>query len=123
MAAGFGVGASLANMGQDQLSQATKVLSEASNQESKRNAENQMLKAQEKAGKRQLGSTLGATALASMATRSACMASRWAGDGSTAATDMPPASSSKGALLPPPPTPAHTPEMSPVPHFPPKLLF
>lgn len=58
--AGFGVGASLANMGQEQLSQATKVLSEASNEESKRNAENQMLKAQEKAGKRQLGSTLGA---------------------------------------------------------------
>ena len=62
MAAGFGVGASLANMGSEQLQQATKVLSEASNQESKRNAENEMLKAQEKAGKRQLGSTLGATA-------------------------------------------------------------
>lgn len=62
MAAGFGVGASLANMGQDQLSQATKVLAEASNEESKRNAQNEMLKAQEKAGKRQLASSLGATA-------------------------------------------------------------
>jgi hypothetical protein len=62
MAAGFGVGASLASMGQDQLKQAAQVLSEASNEESKRNAENKMLQAQEKQGKRQLGGTLGGAA-------------------------------------------------------------
>lgn len=60
--AGFGIGASLANMGSGQQREATQLLQQAANQEDERNRQNKALAAQEKAGKRQLGSTLGATA-------------------------------------------------------------
>ena len=60
--ASYGVGASLATMGQQQKQEAVKMLGAAADEESRRNAENKMLEAQEKAGKRQLGSTLGAAA-------------------------------------------------------------
>jgi hypothetical protein len=58
--AGFGVGASLASMGQDQKREAVTMLKGAADEESKRNAENTMLEAQRKQGNKQLGGTLGA---------------------------------------------------------------
>ena len=60
--AGYGVGASLAGMGLDQQHQALGVLRSAADQESQRNRENKALDAQETAGKKQLGSTLGSLA-------------------------------------------------------------
>lgn len=56
----YGVGASLASMGLDQKREAMGVLREAADQESQRNAQNKQLEAQAKAGKQQLGGTLGA---------------------------------------------------------------
>lgn len=58
----FGIGASLASMGQEQQQQATAELKRSADEESKRNAENKMLEAQDKAGKKQLGATLGSAA-------------------------------------------------------------
>lgn len=58
----YGVGASLASLGQGQMQEATRVLAESANQESERKQRNEMLRAQEKAGKQQLGGTLGAAA-------------------------------------------------------------
>jgi len=58
--ASYGVGASLASMGQEQKQQAVQLLKSSADEESRRNTENKMLAAQEKAGKQQLGSTLGA---------------------------------------------------------------
>ena len=43
MAAGYGVGASLAGMGQGQRHEATQVLARVADQESDRNAKNKML--------------------------------------------------------------------------------
>lgn len=60
MAAGYGVGASLASMGQGQEREATQMLASVANQESERNAKNKMLESQEKAGRQQLGGTVGA---------------------------------------------------------------
>lgn len=60
--AGYGVGASLASMGSSRQQEATKLLGEAANQEESRKRQNKAIEMQEKAGKRQLGSTLGATA-------------------------------------------------------------
>jgi hypothetical protein len=62
MAAGYGVGASLAGMGLQQKSEALGMLRTAADQESARNRENQVIEAQEEAGKKQLGSTLGSLA-------------------------------------------------------------
>lgn len=56
----YGVGASLASMGLDQKREAMQVLRSAADQESERNAANKQLAAQAKAGKQQLGSTIGA---------------------------------------------------------------
>jgi uncharacterized protein YcfJ len=58
--AGYGVGASLASMGQEQKQEAAKVLGQAADEESKRNAQNKVLASQRKQGNQQLGSTLGA---------------------------------------------------------------
>lgn len=60
--AGYGVGASLASMGSSRQQEATRLLGEAANQEESRKRQNKALEMQEDAGKRQLGSTLGATA-------------------------------------------------------------
>lgn len=60
--AGYGVGASLASMGSSRQQEATKLLGEAANQEESRKRQNKAIEMQEEAGKRQLGSTLGATA-------------------------------------------------------------
>lgn len=54
-----GVGATLASLGAGQQQEAGQVLANAADQEVKRNAENKALEQQEKAGKMQLGSTLG----------------------------------------------------------------
>ena len=56
----YGVGASLASMGLDQKREAMQVLKGAADEESRRNAQNKQLEAQEKAGRQQLGGTLGA---------------------------------------------------------------
>lgn len=58
----YGVGASLASLGQGQMQEATKVLAESASQESQRVQQNKVLAQQEKAGKQQLAGTLGATA-------------------------------------------------------------
>lgn len=58
--ANYGVGASLASMGQQQQSQAMQALGEAADLESQRNAANKRAEAQNKAGMQQLGGTLGA---------------------------------------------------------------
>ena len=60
MAAGYGVGASLVSMGLAQKHEATQVLGRVADQESDRNAKNKMLEAQEKAGRQQLGGSVGA---------------------------------------------------------------
>lgn len=60
--AGYGIGASLAGMGSSRQQEATKLLGEVANQEESRKRQNKAIEMQEKAGKRQLGSTLGATA-------------------------------------------------------------
>ena len=62
MAAGYGVGASLVSFGQGQKHEATQMLAKAADDESRRNAQNQALEAQEKAGRQQLGGSLGAIA-------------------------------------------------------------
>lgn len=60
--AGYGIGASLANMGAAQGREATQLLRTAANEEDERNRRNKALEMQEEAGKRQLGSTLGGAA-------------------------------------------------------------
>lgn len=55
-----GVGATLASLGASQKQEAIHGLANAAEEESKRNVQNQQLEQQEKAGKVQLGSTLGA---------------------------------------------------------------
>lgn len=56
----MGVGASLASLGAAYKQDATRAIADAASQEEERNRQNKMLKQQEKAGKVQLGSTLGA---------------------------------------------------------------
>ena len=55
-----GVGATRASLGATQQQEAGQVLANAADQEAKRNEQNKALEQQEKAGKMQLGSTLGA---------------------------------------------------------------
>ena len=55
-----GVGATLASLGAGQQQEAGQVLANAADQETERNRQNKALEQQEKAGKVQLGSTLGA---------------------------------------------------------------
>lgn len=62
MAGGYGVGASLATFGQNQQQEATQLLGKAADEESARNAKNKELEAQERAGKKQLGATVGGVA-------------------------------------------------------------
>jgi len=57
-----GVGATLQSLGQDTQQQAMGTLGAAAQQETQRNSQNQMLEAQEKAGRVQLGSTVGSLA-------------------------------------------------------------
>ena len=57
-----GVGATLQSLGQDTQQQAMGTLGAAAQQEASRNSQNEMLKAQEKSGRVQLGSTLGGLA-------------------------------------------------------------
>jgi hypothetical protein len=57
---GYGVGASLASLGTSVLQQGTQVMGEAASQEAERNRQNTVIQAQQKAGRVQLGSTLGA---------------------------------------------------------------
>jgi len=56
------MGFSLASFGSDQKGQAIQELGRASDEESKRNMRNQQLEQQEKAGRVQLGSTVGSAA-------------------------------------------------------------
>ena len=58
--AGFGVGASLMSLGASQKQEAIRGLASAADEESRRNLQNERLKQQEKAGKVQLGGTIGA---------------------------------------------------------------
>lgn len=74
MAGSYGVGASLASYGRrgqngglagaaaNQEAEATQLLGAAASQETARNVENTQLRAQQKAGNAQLGSTIGALA-------------------------------------------------------------
>jgi hypothetical protein len=55
-----GVGATLASLGAGQQQEAGQVLANAADQETERNRQNKALEQQEKAGRMQLGSTLGA---------------------------------------------------------------
>lgn len=60
MARGYGIGASLATMGQQQQGEAMEMLGRAASMEQERNQTNRDLRAQRKAGNVQLGSTVGA---------------------------------------------------------------
>lgn len=62
MAGGYGIGPSLASMGQSQFKEAQQTLAASADEESRRNAHNQLMEAQAKSEKRQLGSTVGAMA-------------------------------------------------------------
>jgi phage tail tape-measure protein len=62
MAAGYGVGASLASFGQGQKQEAVQLLGRAADEEAARNARNKQLEAEEEAGKKQLGASLGGLA-------------------------------------------------------------
>lgn len=62
MAQQLGIGASLASFGAGQKAQAIEELGRASDEESRRNMRNQQLQQQEKAGRVQLGSTVGSAA-------------------------------------------------------------
>lgn len=55
-----GVGATLASLGAGQQQEAGQALANAADQETERNRQNKALEQQEKAGRMQLGSTLGA---------------------------------------------------------------
>lgn len=55
-----GVGATLASLGAGQQQEAGQVLANAADRETERNRQNKALEQQEKAGRMQLGSTLGA---------------------------------------------------------------
>lgn len=61
MARSYGIGASLASIGQSQHREAMQMAGEAADQEQQRNIANQQIAQQQKAGMTQLGSTLGAT--------------------------------------------------------------
>ncbi len=62
MAAGYGVGASLAGMSSERRSQAMGLMGRVAEEEAARNRQNKMIEAQEKAQKQQLASTIGSTA-------------------------------------------------------------
>ena len=55
-----GVGATLMSLGQDTRQEAMTALSATAQQEASRNSQNEMLAAQEKSGRMQLGTALGA---------------------------------------------------------------
>ena len=55
-----GMGPTLASLGQSQMADATEGLAKVADEEAKRNANNTMLEAQEKQGKRSLGASAGA---------------------------------------------------------------
>jgi len=58
--AGYGVGASLASMGQMQAKEAMGVAAEGAKEENRRNQTNMMLEQQRKSGNAQLGASTGA---------------------------------------------------------------
>lgn len=62
MAHGYGVGATLASIGQGVEKQGLEEYRVAADEEQKRNAENTMIRANEKAGNAQLGGTIGGLA-------------------------------------------------------------
>lgn len=57
---GLGIGASLASLGQSRGREALQLAGEAAGMEQRRSIANQQMEQQEKAGNRQLGSTIGA---------------------------------------------------------------
>lgn len=59
---GYGIGGGLADFGQGQQREALGALGQAANMEAQREQDNKALAEQERAGKAQLGSTLGAMA-------------------------------------------------------------
>jgi hypothetical protein len=61
MAAGYGIGASLASLGTERRSQAMNMLGRVAEDESQRERQNKMLEAEERAQKQQLASTVGST--------------------------------------------------------------
>lgn len=61
MAAGIGIGASLASLGQSRQREAMQMLGQAADAESQRNMANQRIEQQTEAGNRQLGATIGST--------------------------------------------------------------
>lgn len=61
MAAGLGIGASLASLGQSRQREAMQMLGQAADAESQRNMANQRIEQQTEAGNRQLGATIGST--------------------------------------------------------------
>lgn len=62
MARGYGVGASLVDFGQDQEREATQMLRQSAEDETRRNIQNKQLEAQEKQGRQQLASSVGSAA-------------------------------------------------------------
>lgn len=89
--AGMGVGASLMSLGASERQEATRGLAKAADEESRRNAQNEQLAQQEKAGKVQLGATLGSLGVgaagayaASAATSAALAGGATAGAAATA---------------------------------------
>lgn len=77
MPAGQGVGASLVGLGLDQKRVAMEALRVAADQETKRNAENKVLAAQDKAAKQQLGGSLGGLAGAAIGAQYGAAAGPW----------------------------------------------
>ena len=73
----YGVGASLASLGQGQKSEAMEVLGQAADVETRRNAQNKMLEAQEKAQRQQLGSTVGSLAGAAVGAKYGSIGGPW----------------------------------------------
>lgn len=61
MAAGLGIGASLASLGQSRQREAMQMLGQVADAESERNMANQRIEQQTEAGNRQLGATIGST--------------------------------------------------------------
>lgn len=73
----YGVGASLASMGQGQKQDAMEVLGRAADVETNRNAQNEMLRAQEKAQRQQLGGTVGSLAGAAIGAQYGSVGGPW----------------------------------------------
>lgn len=75
--AGYGIGASLASMGSSRQQEATKLLGEVAQEEDSRKRQNKALEMQEEAGKRQLGSTMGALGGFAMGSQAGSVGGPW----------------------------------------------